>query len=579
MLMEQQITLAIEKALKALGLPAVDFTIEHPADMANGDYAVNVALVTGGGRELAEKIVAKLGETNLKEIASEIKVAGPGFINISIRNDALINQINQLLSGKKKIEALKGQKVMVEFTDPNPFKEFHIGHLYTNIVGESICRLLEAVGANLKRANYQGDVGMHVAKSIWGLQKKLKIAKLTIKDLGDKPLVERIKFLGEAYALGATAFKEEKKAKKEITVLNKQIFKFSPEIEEIFSTGRQWSLEYFETIYHRLGTKFDYYYFEREVGEVGKKIVKENLKNDVFEIGEKGAIVFPGEKYGPPAGEAGLHTRVFINSLGLPTYEAKELGLAPTKYKDFAYDRSLVITANEINDYFKVLIAALKQVSPELGEKTEHLGHGVVRLPEGKMSSRTGDILRGEWLLDEAKKRVLTIMKDSELDKLEKEKAAETIGKGAVKYAFLKQGIGSDITFDFDTSLSFEGNSGPYLQYTYARCKSVLQKTSQQGSTLLALQGQSLQATESVVLRTLYRFEEVVSEAAEELSPNLVANFLHDLAQKYNSFYNKEPILKSTKEKKEFRLWLTHATAAIIKKGLYLLGIESPEKM
>lgn len=554
-MIKDQILEALKRASGEKGIH-----LEFPEREEFGDYSTNIALhgKNRNPREYAQELAAKLQkDKELSEIVEKIEVAGPGFINFYLKKDFLIKNLSGMGESYGKLET-GGKKIMIEFTDPNPFKEFHIGHLYSNSVGESICRILEAAGNVVRRANYQGDIGLHVAKSIWGMKKKFIEEKTSLARLSQKTLAERIKFLGQAYSLGANAYEEDENSKDEINTLNKKIFELSPEIKEFYETGRKWSLEYFETIYKRLGTKFDYYYYESEVGEIGVQIVRQFLQKGVFEKSQ-GAIVFPGEKYG-------LHTRVFINSMGLPTYEAKELGLAPTKYKDFAYDLSIIITANEIDEYFKVLIAALKLVSPELGNQTVHLSHGMVKLPEGKMSSRTGKILTGEWLLDEAKKSIQERHKSDE-------KTAEKIAVGAVKYALLKSSIGQDIIFNFDESVSIEGNSGPYLQYTHARTQSVLQKAGSKSKS----PGSELNHEELVIVRTLIKFPEVVAQAAEAYSPNIICNYLHDLAQKYNTFYNADKIIGSGNE--SFRLTLTKATGTVLKNGLKLLGIEAPERM
>jgi arginyl-tRNA synthetase len=260
---------------------------------------------------------------------------------------------------------------------------------------------------------------------------------------------------------------------------------------------------------------------------------------------------------------------------------------------DFAYDKSIIVTGNEINEYFVVVLKALGMYKKELADATTHIGHGMVRLPEGKMSSRTGKIIRGEWVLNESKKRALEIINKNEKfdnSKEDKEDVAENIAQGAVKYAFLKQGIGNNISFDFETSLSFDGNSGPYLQYTYARCQSVLTKSTLQGSTL---QGQysklELNSEELSLLRTFIHFPEVIKKAAESYSPNIICSYLYDLAQKYNFFYNKHRILggedgqkasdQSSPVTQAFRVALTSATGQILKTGLNLLGIKAPERM
>ncbi len=545
---------AIKKVLKERGIKPVKFMVEHPENMSWGDYSTNVGIITHKAKEICAALKT---EENMKKLASNIEVAGAGFINISIQSEALITLTNKVLKGDWE-KPLKGKRIIVEFTDPNPFKEFHIGHLFSNIVGESLTRLFISQGAEVKRACYQGDVGMHVAKAVWGMKKK------NWSTVIKKPLADRIKFMGQAYALGATAYEEDEAAKKGIVELNKKIYALDESIKQLYETGRAWSLEYFATLYRRLGTKFDYYFFEREVGKIGLKLVKECFKKGVF-VKSQGAVIFPGKKYG-------LHDRVFINKLGLPTYEAKDLGLALAKFEKYPYDQSVIVTGNEINEYFKVVLTALEKINPDLRRKTKHLGHGMVRLPEGKMSSRTGKVLTGEWLLDEAKQKIKTAFKSSEA-------VAEAVAVAAVKYALLKTGIGQDVIFDFAKSISFEGNSGPYLQYTHARAHSVLAKSKiQQGPALPDGKNGPLNQEEEILLRTLCRYEEVVMEAAENLAPNKIAEFLYDLAQKFNSFYNKHRVIGSG-QAEPFRLWLTHATAEIVKEGLGLLGIKAPKKM
>lgn len=329
-------------------------------------------------------------------------------------------------------------------------------------------------------------------------------------------------------------------------------------------------MDYFEQIYAKLGTKFDLYYFESEAGEKGQKVVQELLQKGVFKNSE-GAIIFPGEKYG-------LHNRVFINSMGLPTYETKELGLAKTKYVQFPYDISLIITANEINEYFKVLVKAMSFIYPDLAEKTIHLGHGMLRLKSGKMSSRTGQVISAESLINETIGVVKEKVQSAEERKIKvlDDESLEKIAIGAIKYSMLKQGIGKDIVFDFDQSLSLEGNSGPYLQYTYARARSVIRKSEDKQVSEIVID--ELNKEELSVLRWIYRFPEVVKEATKSCAPNTVCNFLFELAQRFNTFYNAHQILGDHPDA-SFRLTLTQATAQVIKNGLYLLGIEVVERM
>ncbi|MAG60036.1 arginine--tRNA ligase [Candidatus Woesebacteria bacterium] len=553
----------IIKALhKASGVK--DVQLEHPTEAEHGDYSSNVALVAANKgknpKDRASEIVKKLQEDkDLEGMVDKIEVAGPGFINFWLANDVLGKELQLALKngeryGKSKSEV--GKKVIVEYTDPNPFKVFHIGHLFSNSVGEALSRLFEAGGAQVKRANYQGDVGVHTAKAIWGIQKMGGLGK------AGKSLAQRVKFLSDAYVMGNEAYEKGGEVKSAIEEINKKLYGGDQELVKIWKEGKEWSLDQFEVIYKRLGTKFDFYYFESEVGKDGLELVKDNLKKGIFKE-DQGAVIFPGEAHG-------LHNRVFVSSQGLPTYEAKELGLAPKKYKDFPYDLSIIVTGSEITEYFKVLLKALEKVNPKLAEKTKHVPHGMVRVPGGKMSSRTGDVLGGEWLLDEAKKRLQKSYKMSD-------EVAEQVAVSAVKYALLKSGIGKDVVFDFDTSLSFEGDSGPYLQYTHARTQSVLAKSKVKSQKSKVGKVNSEEAT---VLRTFYKFPEVVAESASKLAPNVLCTFLYDLATKYNRLYNTHRILEAeSEEAKALRLAITKVTGNILKVGLDLLGIKAPRKM
>ena len=566
-----------EQQISPFDVPVFSVTASEHA--GHGDYSTNVALLAAKlvkrpPMEIAELLAVRL-RTYDAEIMAQVDAVAPGFVNITLSNQLLSGALGHTTSKPAwwRTDGERGKKVIAEFTDPNPFKEFHIGHLYSNIIGEALSRIFEAGGAEVKRANYQGDVGLHVAKAVWGMRRKLGAAGIQLSDLGGKDPNERAKFLGEAYADGARAFEEDESAKGEITALNRKIFANDPEVRELYETGRQWSLEYFERIYRRLGTKFDFYYFERDVGKIGLELVREHLARGVFEESD-GAVVFPGEKYG-------FHRRVFINSEGLPTYEAKELGLAPTKYRDFRYDRSIIITGSEIIDYFRVLLAALKEINPDLAAKTVHIAHGMVRLPGGKMSSRTGDVVRALDLIEEVKARVLKRMAalKTELPRGRWPEIAEAVALGAIKYSFLRVGVGKDSAFDIETSLSLEGDSGPYLQYTHARLKSILRKY---GKEIEKWENRKLEldAAEHRLVVAMLRLPEAIEDALKSFTPNVVANYLHALAQLANEFYHSHPVMQEPDAtKRDLRLAIVAGVADTLKSGLGLLGIEAPEEM
>ena len=568
----------IREVLKKIVGDEINFVVEHPADESHGDFATNVCLVAfsklgeKSSRVLAEKIVSELRDkVELEEVidTKRVEIAGPGFINFWLKKDWLAEELSKVTSEKDGYGTnrnLSGQKIMVEFTDPNPFKEFHIGHLMSNTIGESLARLVGASGAEVKRANYQGDVGLHVAKSIWGWRKKMQQDGIDYEDLAKKDLEEKVNYLGKSYAFGATKYEEDESAKEEINTLNKTIYDRSNEkINALYDNGRKWSLDYFESIYVRLGTKFDEYFFESEAGRVGLEVVKEGLEKGVLEESQ-GAIIFAGEKYG-------LHTRVFRNKLGLPTYEAKDLGLAKTKFERWAYDKSFIVTANEINEYFKVVLKVMSLLYPDLASRTTHISHGLMKLKSGKMSSRTGNIITGEGLLNELHEVVLKKIGDREVD--DKENVADKVAISALKYTVLKQAIGGEIVYDPERMTNLEGDSGPYLQYVYARCSSVINKVAdeKQSNDSVAQNDE-----EMAIMRWVYRYPEVISQAAQRFAPQLVASYLIELAQRFNSFYNKHQILGSG-DPEGFRLGITTGVRQLIKNGLSLLGIETVEKM
>lgn len=545
-MMKERLERDIRDALSTLGVdPALPFSVEYPSDLMHGDYATNAALIasrtTGKNpRVLGEEIAATLKAKNDPDIA-EISVAGPGFINFTLSSTFIARTIDEALKGGEwgKNDELAGKKAIVEYTDPNPFKEFHIGHLMSNTIGESISRLIEACGADVRRACYQGDVGLHVAKAVWG---KMHVPNQS---------------WGAAYALGATEFERNDEVKKEIIGINKKLYARSDEaLNALYDEGRRASLEYFETMYARLGTRFDWYFFESATGEFGKKIVQQHP--DIFEQ-SNGAIVYKGDE------SRGLHTRVFINRDGLPTYEAKELGLAKIKYDTYPYDISIVITANEVNDYFKVLLDALSKIYPDLARRTEHYAHGTLRLPSGKMSSRTGEVITAVSLLDKAKEEIVAKVPGITND------VAEAAAVAAVKYSILRQAAGRDVIFDFDQSISFDGDSGPYLQYTHARARSVLERA---GDNPLTTEG----LFADTVTRLVARFPEIVQRAARQRAPHQVANYLIELARAFNSYYGNTPILDGAPDQPQ-KLALTKAVAETLESGLRLLGIPSPCKM
>jgi arginyl-tRNA synthetase len=532
----QAVKQAISAAVKQSFGEAVDPEVTRP-DESFGDYATNIALqlaakLKKSPRTIADQLAKQLQASDLFQT---VAVAGQGFINLTLKDEQLLAQLEP-----SSPKSLTGQEILVEFGDPNPFKEMHIGHLYSYIVGDSICRLLEASGASVRRLSYHGDVGLHVAKAIWGMRSSGEI-----DDIG----------LGTAYAKGAKAYEEDEQAKAEIEAINNHIYEADdPAINQLYEAGRERSFAYFDGILADIDVKTGQRYLESQSAPVGVSFVKANL-GKVFEQSD-GAVVYKGEK-------AGLHTRVFITSKGLPTYETKDLGLAELKKKDYPKaNRSIIITAHEQAEYFKVMLAALGEFDPELAAMTTHLYHGFVSLSTGKMSSRTGHVYGATDLLGDVKANAAKAYP----------KAGSELALAAVKYGFLKHRLGSDITYDVAESISLEGNSGPYLQYAHARACSILAKAGQPATEV----GQ-LDADERSLAAKLSQYPEVLDKASAELMPHHICNYLYELAQTFNRFYEKCRIVGDAREAARARL--VEHYADVLAEGLNLLGIAAPEKV
>ncbi|MDY0096743.1 MAG: arginine--tRNA ligase [Candidatus Dojkabacteria bacterium] len=591
---KEKIAENLHSIVKEMGVDIQDIVVQEPTDIAHGDLTSNIAMqlskaLKSNPMDIASKIVEAFPKD---EDIERVEVVKPGFINFFLSNGYLLNMLKSINTQKEQyfeLDIKKGKRYVIEYTDPNPFKTLHIGHLYTNIVGESFARLVEALGACVTRANYQGDVGLHVAKTMWGLLKMFEDEGITFEDLKSKTLVERVRYLGDAYMLGFKMYDDQKDESviKDVKDINYYIFSLyipslekkeyfkdleSKKLKDIYFEGRDWCLEYFERIYERTDTKFDKYYLESEMGEKGMEIVDGNMNGkgkNIFKASD-GAVIYEGDE------SKGLHTRVFINSEGLPTYEAKELALAFKKFEQLSFDESVVITADEQSSYFKVVLDALSHLRPEVASIYKHFSHGLVRLPGAeKMSSRKGKILEGEWLLDETKKRVEEMMRSNQ--KWSEEQILEVsdlIAVASIKYSFLKVTVGKDVIFDFDKATSFDGDTGPYLLYVYARCNSILESGKDKISPESSAE---LNAYTKELLRAISRYDTILLSSALTYSPSTLCSYLFDLGQTFNTFYTNVRVLDS--ENKEFLLGVVDATAQTMKHGLDVLGIKVVERM
>lgn len=580
----------------------LNVTIQKTQHYSHGDFTTNIAFRLAqeqrkSPKEIVEDILPLLQNSlEISEIVDRVTTVG-GYINFFLKKTVIIKSIieaEESTSGR----LLQGKRILFEYGHPNPFKMIHIGHLRNFIIGESLTRILEKLGAEVIRINYQGDVGMHVAKSIWGIINKLETDKTSLLEIEKLPIEERVKFIGQAYALGSTAYEENEVSKEEIKQINHAVYAIVQEklivtnnwqpskkysefinssidmakIGEVWEKGKNWSLEAFRSFYSRVGTKFEREYMESETLYWSDEAVKEAMNKNVLEESQ-GAIVFKGDKYG-------LDTRVFVNSLGLPTYEGKELGLAKLEFSDFGnIDLCIHNVAVEQISFFKVTFKVEELLNPGLYKgKQYHNAYEFVGLKSGKMSSRKGSVVLASEIIDEAKRMLSPFLEDRGLGEKEREETLEKIAVAAIKYSFLNISAFKYLSFDLETSVSLEGNSGPYLLYTYARANRIMTDYSGnlEGNALTALKEEE----ELLLLRILSNFDSQIIETGKHLSPNTLCKYLYELAGQFNSFYKKYPILnEKDPEVRKGRLVLTKTVAGVIKEGLMLLGIETVEKM
>ncbi len=556
-MIKAKITEDLVSILNELGYESVTPSITPSQNSSFGDYSTNIALQLSklnskngqhSPQEIATKIAQKMEKMDYLE---KVEIKGAGFINFFLKDSVLLEYLKEEIN----IPQAQNQKVMVEYGHVNLLKEVHIGHLRTFILGESLSRVLQAQGYEVFRANYQGDIGLHIAKAIWGIQ------QLGLPE-ADPPAKEKAEFLGRAYAHGNKLYEEDPRAKEEIDQINTKIYQKTPGLMSIYDLSRRWSIEYLEPIYQKLGIKYDRCFFESEVADLGKKIVHDNI-GKIFEESE-GAVIFRGEKYD-------LFTLVFINSAGNPTYEAKEMGLAQFEYETFKYDKEVHVVANEQAGYFKVIIKAAELLFPELVGKKYHLSYGFVDLKEGKMSSRTGNVVSFDSLYETVYKKVSQVIEGKVT--LEEEEL-EKIAIGAIKFAYLKYSPGPNMIFDLEQSISLQGDSGPYVQYTYTRTQSILRNIEQSISTL---ENSSLNKEERAIVARILQFDEIISQPPEDFKPHLICEYLLNLSGEYNLFYQKHRVLES--DEKELRILLTKRVGEVLKQGMNLLGIELPKRM
>ncbi len=584
MLAKEEILNSLKKVLDEMGIKDVKVSLEHPKIEAHGDYSTNVAMLAFGKNQesrirnqewekplrLAQKIVNSMIHNSKFMIHIEkIEAVAPGFINFWLSKEYLVGELQEAIDKGANFgkQSKSTTKAVVEYSSPNIAKPFTVGHLRSTIIGDAIANLLEAIGWTVYRDNHLGDWGTQFGKQIYAIKEWGNESEL---DKSDRP----IKLLVDLYVKFHQEAEKNPSLEEEGRKWFKKLENGDREAKRLWKKCIAWSLKEFEKIYAELGIKFTENngagygesFFEDKMGVVISELEKKNLLKE----SERAKLVFfPQDKY-PPL--------MIVKQDGTTLYATRDLAADKFRLEKYGKD---VLVINEVGAEQSLYFRQLFEVEKMLGWYKEgqriHIEHGLYSFKDEKMSTRKGNVIWLEDVLEEAEKRAVDLAKNK--DSL----AAKKVGIGAIKWNDLKKNSEQDIVFDWDEILNMQGNSGPYIQYTYVRTRSVLAKacvdsgqarmTSFWGEKRL----QNLKPEEISLLRVLNRFPEVVEEAAKNFAPNILCNYLFDLAQKFNLFYEKHKILGS--ENEELRLALTEAVGIVIKNGLNLLGISSPEKM
>jgi arginyl-tRNA synthetase len=557
----------IIKALKSIGIKTSEGKLEVPKPEL-GDIAFPCFELARKERrnvqEIAEEISKKI---KLKDsLISKVEAKG-GYVNFFFNWEKISRKILKEILTKKenfgKSKIGKGKKVLVEFSQPNPVHPMHIGHARGTFLGDALGNIFDFVGYRTIKANYMNDIGLQVAKLVTAY---LLWAK------GKKPRGKPDLWLWDLYVM----FHEEAKKNPELEekareTLRKFEIQQDKEVMRIWNQVVDWCVKGFEETYKNLRIKFDVYFYESKFRELGKKIVMEALKKGIAFKSPEGAIIADLEKHGLP-------NTVILRSDGTGLYFTSDLGLTVYKFARYKLSKAIWAVSTEQNLWFKQLFKFLELLGYTWVKNCFHFAFDLVRLPEGKMSSREGRAI----MLDEVVNKLVKMAYDEvdkrnpKISKKAKKEISEKIGIGALKYAIVRIEPLKSITFDWKRMLSFEGNTGPYLQYAHTRCLSILSKAKKWKKEFKV---DKLTEQEKQLVKQLANFSEVVEQAAKDLRPHYICDYAYNLATAFSNFYQYCPVLKAEEKTKNFRLTLVAAIAQVLKNSLSLIGIDVPEKM
>jgi arginyl-tRNA synthetase len=565
----------IEQILHDAGIPgAIELLTPPNPDMGDISFAC-FALAKKQGRnpaevakELAEEISLRVRPSGGSNPIEKIQAAGP-YVNFYLKAEAVAQLLFQAMKKEKSKfgnSALgKGQKVVIEYSQPNTHKEFHVGHLRNAALGLALVKLYQASGYKVKPVTYPGDIGAHVAKCLWALQKF---------HAAEKPPLNKGQWLGKIYTEASRFLDEHPEVKNEVQQVQQLLESGGEPWVNLWKRTRQWSLTQFKDIYDELGITFDYWFFESQVEKQGKKIVNELLQKGIAERGEGGAVIVNLKQYG-------LEVFLILKSDGTSLYATKDLALAKRKFAKYKPDLSLNIVDIRQSLYFKQLFKTLALMGFE--KPMKHIPYEFVKLPQGVISSRHGLTVLYEDLRDQmvAYAAQETKKRHSGWSEKKVQNTAKALALGAMKFGMLKVRADQVITFDIKSALSFDGCTGPYLQYSLARIFSIFKKA---GSFLRGFnpsKGRTLkEKPEKRLIMRLLGFQEIISQATQVNDPSLLAKYLYELARESHDFYEQCPVLKAESlDIKCNRLELLKAVQLVLVKGLGILGIPILKEM
>ncbi len=559
-----------------------------------GDFTLVVFPLLRFSKNTPEKTGEMIGQFLIDNFPS---VSGfnviKGFLNLEISNTWWVEYFRKLTVEKNHLENCQvsnPETILVEYSSPNTNKPLHLGHIRNNLLGFSLYRILSGCGHRVVKTNIVNDRGIHICKSMLAWQKFGN---------GETPESSGMKgdhLVGKYYVLFEKEYKAqveklvkngmvEAEARNSATLMKEaraMLLKWEAGDKEVFGLWKimnSWVYAGFDETYKKLGVDFDKIYYESETYKIGKDIVLTALKEKILYRNEDSSIW-------ADLTQDGLDQKLLLRSDGTAVYMTQDLGTAVDRHNEYKFDKNIYVVGNEQNYHFQVLKALLKRMGYNWADGLIHFSYGMVELPEGRMKSREGTIVDADDLIKEmqltASEVSLELGKLSDFSDEEKEDIFRKIGMGALKYYILKVDPRKNMTFNPAESIDFNGNTGPFIQYTYTRIKSVFRKAEQMGinTELILFSGAKTGQKEIELIKLLRKFPETVSAAATGYSPALIANYCYDLSREYNQFYHDFSILGETDEEiRNFRLVLSRVTSEIICTGMGLLGIEMPERM